>query len=323
MHSQIEMISPAQAKEYLERAIPNRRINDGTVTRYADDMQAGRWINNGQPLVFNEAGQLLDGQHRLRAVIVSGRTMAFLVVRGVPSVAMETLDTGRSRSTQDVLSLKGYKNAASIAAAARIIWNYAASVGVTYTPSKPTLVKFIDNHPKFVLDAVPWVEGHKQNLFPRAPVAAVLALATESAQLNDEAKKFADGIFYGEGLYKGDARFTLRRFMESLRARHTYSGSSVTVPVFAATARAWTAYSQGQSLEALKFAPNPSKENTKIFGYAQADWPDVPDLHTRVEEARLAALAKAHATNAAQRDKLKAQEAERALVVREPQVANA
>lgn len=319
MHCQLEMISPAQAKEYLERSIPNRRINDGTVTRYADDMREGRWSNNGQPIIFNEAGELLDGQHRLRAVIVSGRTVAFMVTRGVPTVAMETMDTNRPRSLNDVLTLKGYKNTANIAGAARLVWNYAAGVNLTYTASKSALLKFIEGHPKFVLDASPWVEKYKQNLFPRSPITAVLALATESAQLNEEAKKFADGVLYGEGLYKGDARFTLRRWMEQLRARHEYSGSSVSVPTFGATARAWTAYAKGETLEYIRFPPSPSRENTKVFGFNEKDWPEVPDLRARLEEARLANLARARSTSGADRDKAKALAADRAQVVRELQ----
>lgn len=317
MHAQIEMISPAQAKEYLERTIPNRRLNDGTVTRYADDMREGRWNNNGQPLIFNEAGELLDGQHRLRAVIVAGKTLPFMVVRGVPSVAMETLDSGRSRSLTDVLTLKGYKNVANVSASARLIWNYAAGVNLTYTTSKQTLLKFVEGHPKFVLDASPWVEKYKQALFPRGPVIAVLALATESAQLNEEARKFAEGIFYGEGLYKGDARFTLRRWMEALRARHEYTGTSVTVPTFGAVARAWTAYSQGQALESLRFPPSPTKDNTKVFGFNEKDWPDVPDLRARAEEARLANLRKINGQSPAERERLKAEAATRAQVVRD------
>jgi hypothetical protein len=191
-----------------------------------------------------------------------------------------------------VLTLKGYKNTIAVSGAGRLMWDYAAGVGIQYSPSKGVLVKFIENHPKYVLDATVWVEGHKQHLFPRAPVIAILGLATESAQLNEEAKKFAKAIFIGEGLYKGDPCFTLRRFMDNLRASHKYSGGSVAVPAFAATARAWTAYAQGQSLEALKFAPNPTKENTKIFGYTDEDWQDVPDLRARQEEMRLANLEK-------------------------------
>jgi hypothetical protein len=318
MHSQIELVSPAQAKEYLERAIPNRKLSTSTVTRYADDMRGDRWDNNGQPLIFNEAGQLLDGQHRLHAVVISGRTVAFLVVRGVASRAMETLDSGRGRSLQDVLALKGYKNSAHIGGAARIMWNYAAKVNITYTPSKPTLMKFIEQHTKFVLDAAAWIEKHPHILFPRAPVTAIIGLATESAQLTDEAHKFLEGIYYGEGLYKGDARYTLRRFMENLRSRHEYVGGSVSVPTFGAVARAWTAYSQGQPLEVIRFAPVPSQANTKVFGFTDKDWSDVPDLQDRAEEVRQANLAKGpRFQSAAQRDLAKAKAGERAQVVRE------
>lgn len=50
---------PDLAREYLPRV----------VTRYARDMAAGRWVMNGEPLILDPEGNLLDGRHRLAAVI--------------------------------------------------------------------------------------------------------------------------------------------------------------------------------------------------------------------------------------------------------------
>jgi hypothetical protein len=91
-------ITPKMAITMLEESKKsggrNRNLRDRAVTRYADDMIAGRWQDNGQPIVFNGSAMILDGQHRLHAIVKSGIPQRTLVVRGVEGDAMLTIDTG-------------------------------------------------------------------------------------------------------------------------------------------------------------------------------------------------------------------------------------
>ena len=132
MRADIEVVTLAMAKEYLERRLPNRTLSESTAARYASDMRDGRWINNGQGIVFDEMGNLIDGQHRCRAIILAQMPVTMLVVRGAPAKAMETMDTGKSRSLGDVLQMQGGRTPTSCPPHRRICWNYAAGVGPTY-----------------------------------------------------------------------------------------------------------------------------------------------------------------------------------------------
>jgi hypothetical protein len=301
MHAQIEMVSPAMAKEYLEPRLPNRHLSDTTVTRYASDMKEGRWLNNGQGLVFDDQGNLIDGQHRCQAIIISQMTVSMLVVRGVPSRAMETIDTNRPRSLADVLHMQGGKSTTVTAAAARICWNYAAGVSFGYSPSKPTLLSFIKTHPH-VIKAVTMVENAKRaGMITRSPLVALITLATAGDRLTAEAQKFVDGVIHGEGLYKGDARLTLRNWVASNRAERTFSSQSVSEPTFGAIIRAWNAYAQGRELQLVKFPPAVNRDTMPVFGFYQIDWPDVPDRVEQLAASRAENLARAHQVNAAKR----------------------
>lgn len=136
MHLQIKTetltVTPAMAERWL--AEHNRRIEEGkytqrnvseqTVRRYTTDMKNGQWAWNPQPIVFDENGNLQDGQHRLWAVAKSGASVDFQVLRGSPVKTIEgvttldVIDRGRPRSIAQQLSLRGTKHAIRIAAGA-------------------------------------------------------------------------------------------------------------------------------------------------------------------------------------------------------------
>lgn len=118
MKAAVEIITPHIAKEMLERMETNRPLSDTTAKRYARDMADGRWNNNGQGIVLSEDGTLLDGQHRLRAVLISQATLAMLVVRGVDKRTFITMDSGKTRTLSDVLAIQGYKYTVQTAASA-------------------------------------------------------------------------------------------------------------------------------------------------------------------------------------------------------------
>ncbi len=100
-------VSPAMAQNWLSQNPNNRSISVSRVSEYAQDMEKGDWEMNGEPIVIDTNGMLKDGQHRLAAVVKSGRTIPMLVVFGVSSDA-KIYDRGRSRSATDILRIAGY-----------------------------------------------------------------------------------------------------------------------------------------------------------------------------------------------------------------------
>lgn len=96
----IELISPAQAEEYLKANKVNRQISPGRVKQYADDMKAGLWKLNDENIRFNSSGLLIDGQHRLKAISASGCTVAIGVTRGIDD-SVNIYDRGRQRRLED------------------------------------------------------------------------------------------------------------------------------------------------------------------------------------------------------------------------------
>lgn len=115
-------VTPALAKEWLTRNTRNRPIRKTTVANYARDMQNGKWAMNGEAIKFSADGTLLDGQHRLNAVITAGVPVQMLVITGLANETQTTMDAGVKRTTGDAFGLADEKNAQMLAAVLKKIW---------------------------------------------------------------------------------------------------------------------------------------------------------------------------------------------------------
>lgn len=116
-------ITPDQARLWLRNNFRNRPVSDDLVTAYARDMRNGAWVETHQGIAFNDRDELIDGQHRLMAIILAGVTVRMMVVFGLPSkiaghemTTMDAVDRGKTRSVADQLKIQhGIKHGSVIA----------------------------------------------------------------------------------------------------------------------------------------------------------------------------------------------------------------
>lgn len=95
-----ETITPQRAKELLANNFHNRNLSRPRVHYYAELMKRGEWDGeNGESIKIAEDGTLVDGQHRLAAIVESGATTVMMVVYNVSMESQETLDQGRKEIT--------------------------------------------------------------------------------------------------------------------------------------------------------------------------------------------------------------------------------
>lgn len=124
MSIQLEVITPTVAQRLLDGNTDNRPAKPRHVKFLADQMRAGAWKVTGDPVKIAASGRLLDGQHRLMAIVESGTTQHVYVARNCEEEIFSVLDTGRTRSAGDVLAIAGMKNANNLAAAAKLLYLY-------------------------------------------------------------------------------------------------------------------------------------------------------------------------------------------------------
>lgn len=147
MKAELKHITPAEADAMLAKSIGNRSIREAKVQSYGRDMAAGKWVANGEPIIFDITGTLIDGHHRLKACAKSGQSFLSLVVTGAPVSAAKTIDIGAARTPSDVLAFHGYKNTTQLNAVVRIIMSIRAGVPNGVNPSVQEIFQFIEDNP--------------------------------------------------------------------------------------------------------------------------------------------------------------------------------
>lgn len=115
----IELVTPQMAEIYLEKNSINRRVRPGVVRRYATTMANDKWMLTPESVCFDTSEVLLNGQHRLKAIVESGCSVAMMIVRGVDRACFPAFDRGANRSYSDALGID--KRLAEISRLAAVI----------------------------------------------------------------------------------------------------------------------------------------------------------------------------------------------------------
>lgn len=109
------IVTPEMAKKLLsERNTKNyRKIDPNHIQELATEMRLGNWAYNGDSIKFDWDGYLMDGQHRLSAVVEYGKWVCFHIVEGLDPADVDKIDTAtKNRSLANNLKYK-YQDAIS------------------------------------------------------------------------------------------------------------------------------------------------------------------------------------------------------------------
>lgn len=218
-------IDPAIAARWLENNFRNRPVVEDVVIAYARDMINGVWVATHQGVAFNDVDELIDGQHRLRAIVLSGKTIRMMVTFGLRSkisgslmTTMDAVDRGRTRSVADQLKIQhGLKNGTLIAA----ICMSLAGICSAQRTRRLSVGQSLDIYRLFE-KPIDWVILHrpKEHGLRQTGVAAAFAfaLATEDTVEGTIGTMFY-GLLTGEKLRDRSAIKHLREFLVSEEAK--------------------------------------------------------------------------------------------------------
>lgn len=99
-------VTPELALSWLEKNTRNRALRQSTVNRYAEDMRAGRWMVSPDAIAFDTSGAVVNGQHRLWAVVEAGIPVPMTVMDGLQPDVVTVLDDHLKRSLKDVVAIR-------------------------------------------------------------------------------------------------------------------------------------------------------------------------------------------------------------------------
>lgn len=246
-----QLVTPEQATQWLDRKATNRSVAQTRVNLYAAEMCAGRWLENHQPIAFSADGTLLDGEHRLWAVIEANVTVGMWVAEGLTETARLTVDQGRSRSVADALRVQhGLKDATRIASWCRII--DATLAGRTLVLSPATVLDRMATYGT----SLTWLLNNapRQRPYNRSAVAAALLLAHSTHA--EATMRFTQDYVSGLNLTAGNPAHLLRNHLAASVREHERS-------LCGRALRCLQAAILREDL--LKFVPTSSEEGIAFF----------------------------------------------------------
>jgi len=102
--TEILKITPELAKMMIEKNITtNRKIRKSRVDELARLILENKFYLTHQGLAFSETGDLIDGQHRLNAIIQANKPVEMMITTGLKQESFSALDRGLQRSMSDIL----------------------------------------------------------------------------------------------------------------------------------------------------------------------------------------------------------------------------
>lgn len=157
-------VTPDDARRYLGNMVHNRPLSAANVAAYVREIQAGRWGVTGQGIIFDGKGRLLDGQHRMHAIVKANRSIQTIAVYGVDADMFAFMDTGNKRSGADVINVP---NRNRVAAAAKYLFREMSGAdwwnnGVRPRPAD--IIAVVERHPGLVNSASDAYAGGARSL---------------------------------------------------------------------------------------------------------------------------------------------------------------
>lgn len=150
-------VTPDKAREWLSRNIGNRPAYPSHVAKLEQQIKDGRWRMTGDPIRFSTSGKLIDGQHRLQAILNSGISVQCVVMHDLNDDIFDVLDSGKVRSKTDVLFIElglPVETCKILSSAAGLALDYELEqYGFHCRSDKAAILSFVDARPDFVRSA--------------------------------------------------------------------------------------------------------------------------------------------------------------------------
>jgi hypothetical protein len=258
-------IGPAEAQALLDRNTHNRNLRFRVVNSYTADMIAGKWrAQNGESIKIATDGTIIDGQHRLHAIIKSGVTLRLLVVSDLSMDVQESVDTGVKRAFADSLKLRGETQWNTLSAITRRveIWEQGGRQikGGNIQPSISQLFARLEKNPE-LRDASALGQHVKAHV--RIPVTLIgfahwlfnqieTETPEERAQLEEDIKTFFERLRDGANLPADHPIAVLRRTANDNNASRSRLREDIFTAIFI---KAWNAYREGRAISMLRYRP--------------------------------------------------------------------
>lgn len=239
-------LTPDIAGKFLDTRPENQRsIRRFQVERIIRDIKAGRWRLNGETIVFDSQGRLVQGQHRCQAVIESGVPIQVYVIWGVDSDISSSYDNTSRRTAADGLKADGFSNTWSLGCAARRVMSYESRrSGVPLASPASEIVEFCKANPDLSESVRMCRASEKLAKSIETTVLAAMHFLF-SKRSRSQADEFIEKLISGENLTSGSPILALRNCMIRVDTKFDATDSMILI------IKCWNAYRQDKKITRL------------------------------------------------------------------------
>lgn len=254
------ILTPEMAVKMLENHPNNRNLSTGRLTRYTNDIINNRWVDDtGELIKIDVDGNLIDGQHRLHAVIKANKPIYVHIATGINKDVFSVIDSGKSRSASDVLKIAGVLNTNKVAAFIQLYNQYKNtnyrydSVNIDTGMTSKMILKFYNENSKRIdtIISKSTVFYHQfQKVLNYGDVALFYALFTDISPY--KGLEFIRELCQGTDI-TNDVIILLRNRL--LSDKISSSNKMLVKHRRALIIKAWNIYYLDKKLKVLKFNP--------------------------------------------------------------------
>lgn len=245
----------------------NRPMVTGSVASLLEAILGANWQFNHQGIAFDVDGRLIDGQHRLEAIVRAdkvqpGIMVPIMVTWNLPREANEKIDLVRRRNTGTFLAMEGYAQSSRLNTILKLLHLYDttdfdAPLNAAHwneIPDLATIRKSLADH-KIAPDSCT-IGGQLGSILTPSAAGAGWVICRE--RYPDEMNmEFVAGLKSGANLAEGDPRLALREWARNRKEQHKRAQPYVHLAVYL---KAFKLFRQGQPVKQGGFGFKPTAE---------------------------------------------------------------
>lgn len=265
-----EYVTPELAASYLEKPARNRRLSASFVRLYRRQMETGSWYNfHPQTITLDPDSRALNGQHRLHALVQSGKSYWMLVVRyksGLfPTKIAQTFDRGKPRTPADILGIGVAGTPVTTRRASLTRYMFFGMRPSTTAIDDEQLVDFYESYAD-IINRVDALFPQRRRDISRPPLMAACARAwaTFHPVPDDVVERFVDLL---KGGFSASAHehvvISFRNWVGKIPTRGS-SGGNIAHAIYARAAYALDAFNHKKDVKRsaeIQYEPFPLKED--------------------------------------------------------------
>jgi hypothetical protein len=144
-----EILTKEMAEQLLNKNHNNRNLSIAKAVRYANDMSKGAWADVGDVVRIDTEGNLIDGQHRCKAVVLSGKDIpiTMIIIKTKAGAMNLPIDIHSKRKTSEIAGISSISSEIFTMISRDILSNRNIESGVSSIAiKKPEWSKWIEEN---------------------------------------------------------------------------------------------------------------------------------------------------------------------------------